>query len=351
MTPRERFLNACRRKPVDTTPVWFMRQAGRFLPEYRRLRKDHSILQLAKTPNLSVEVSMMPIRAFAVDAAILFADIMLPLEPMGVDLDIPDNEGPVIRTPVRSADDVDRLATFNVPTELGFVLETVGTLHDELQDERALIGFSGAPFTLASYLIEGGPSRQFLETKLMMHRHPDVWHRLMDKLTVVVGDYLAAQLRAGADAVQVFDSWVGCLSPSDYQRFVQPYTRRVFDAVKESGAPTIHFGTNTADLLSSMAQAGGDVIGVDWRTPLSVAWKRVGPNHAIQGNLDPAALAASLEAAKQETQAILEDVAGRPGHIFNLGHGVLPQTPPENAKAIVDLVHEESRRLIREVAA
>lgn len=350
MTPRERFLNACRRKPVDATPVWFMRQAGRFLPEYRRLRKDHSILQIAKTPSLSAEVSMMPMRAFAVDAAIVFADIMLPLEPMGVDLDIPDNQGPVIRTPVRSADDADRLATFNVPTELGFVLETVGTLRDELQGERALIGFSGAPFTLASYLIEGGPSRQFLETKLMMHRHADVWHRLMDKLTVVVGDYLSAQLSAGADAVQVFDSWVGCLSPSDYRRFVQPYTRRVFDAVKESGAPTIHFGTNTADLLSSMAEAGGDVIGVDWRTPLSVAWKRVGPNNAIQGNLDPAALAASLEAAKQETQAILEDVAGRPGHIFNLGHGVLPQTPPENAKAIVDLVHEGSRRLVREVA-
>jgi uroporphyrinogen decarboxylase len=349
MNRRERFLHACRREPVDATPIWFMRQAGRFLPGYRALRARHSVLELAKTPELSAQVTQLPLKELDVDAAIIFADIMLPLEPMGVALDIPDDVGPVIQDPIRSSDDVDRLTAVNPRRDLGFVLDALRILKTEIDGERALIGFSGAPFTLASYLVEGGPSRRFLKTKFFMHKQPQAWHRLMEKLSVVVGDYLDAQVHAGADALQLFDSWVGCLSPQDYAEFVAPYSSQVLS--RPFGVPTIHFGTNSGDLLGPMAQAGGDVIGVDWRTPLDEASRRTGPAVALQGNLDPAVLAADAAAAKRAASEILRRVAGRPGHIFNLGHGVLPETPVDNARQLVDHVHEESRRAQRTVPA
>lgn len=335
------FLRACHRLPVDFTPVWFMRQAGRYMAEYRAIREKYSLLEICYHPELAAEVTLQPVRALGVDAAILFADILLPAIPLGVGLEFAKGEGPVLHNPVRTMDDVKNLRPVNPETDLGYVMEAIRILRRELTT-TPLIGFCGAPFTVASYLIEGGSSREFLKTKTMMYAAPEVWHALMEKLSVVLSDYLVAQIRAGAQAVQVFDSWVGALSPSDYEAFVLPYSQKVLTAAKEEGVSVIHFGTNTATLLPLMKRAGGDVIGLDWRIPLDDGWKILGDDVAVQGNLDPAALFAPLPEIKKRVQDILKRANGRPGHIFNLGHGILQHTPVDNVKAVVDMVHEFS---------
>lgn len=348
MNGRERFLAACRCEPVDATPIWFMRQAGRYLPEYRALRKRHSILELASTPDLAAEVAMQPMRRFDFDAAILFADIVLPLRPMGVDLDLVDNVGPVITSPIREARHIEALQPVHAPTDLSFVMETIRRLKENLEGERALIGFSGAPFTLASYLIEGRPSREFVETKRLMHGQPEAWEFLMGKLADVVAGYLEAQVQAGADAVQLFDSWAGHLSPSDYRKFVRPYTQRILARLAGRGAPRIHFATPTAGLLPEMAGLDAEVIGLDWRVSLAAARAALG-HVAVQGNLDPAVLATSAAETEAAAQRILAEAAGGPGHIFNLGHGILPGTPPEHVERLVQTVHATSQRISLEV--
>ena len=340
--PRARFLRACRRLPVDRTPVWFMRQAGRYLPEYRALRRRYSLLELCRQPDLAVEVTLQPVRRLGVDAAILFADILLPLIPMGADLAFHPGRGPVINNPLREEADLARLRPVQVEEDLGYVLETVRLLRRELPAEVPLIGFAGAPFTVASYLIEGGSSRYFLHTKQMLYRRPDLWRRLMGRLVPVLTEYLVAQAEAGAQALQIFDSWAGALSPQDYRAYVLPYLRPMIARVRETGVPVILFGTVTATLLEAMAEAGADVIGVDWRVPLDVAWERLGPDLALQGNLDPAALFAPPEELARRVEDVLRRAGGRPGHIFNLGHGVLPQTPVEALQQVVDLVRRDA---------
>ena len=329
------FLRACRREPVSRTPVWFMRQAGRYMPEYRALRERHSLLTLCRTPELAVEVTLQPVKALGVDAAILFSDILLPLDPLGIPFDFKAGEGPVIERPLRSRADIDGLRRFEPRQELGMVLEAIRLLRRTL--EVPLIGFAGAPFTLASYAIEGGHSAQFLLTKRLMYEDPASWHALAALLAGVVGEYLVAQVEAGVQAVQLFDSWVGALDEDDYREFVLPHTRAIFDRLRGTGVPTIHFGTGTGHLLAVQREAGGDVIGVDWRTPLDVGWSRV-PGSAVQGNLDPTALFAPRERLLARVDAVLRLAAGRPGHIFNLGHGILPGTPVENVRAVVDHV-------------
>jgi len=335
----QRFLQACRRQPVDRTPVWLMRQAGRYLPEYRKIRERHSLLEICRTPELAVEVTLQPLRRFALDAAIIFADLLLPFEPMGVDFEFAAGEGPVIHTPVRDAGAVERLRPVDPDESLGYVLEAIRMVRPELGG-AALIGFAGAPFTLASYLIEGGSSRNYLHTKRLMYQDPATWHGLMRKLSIVVSDFLRAQIRAGAQAVQLFDSWVGALSPADYREYVLPHSRFVFEALAHLDAPKIHFGTGTSSLLELMRDAGGEVIGIDWRIDLDMAWERLGPRVAVQGNLDPVALFGPPHVLKQRVQEILGRAAGRPGHIFNLGHGILPETQPESVAAMIQTVHE-----------
>lgn len=339
----DRFLKACRREAVDCTPVWFMRQAGRYMQEYQAIRAKHSILEVCKTPELAAQVTLQPIERFPLDAAIIFADILLPLEPMGISLDFVESEGPVIRNPVRDRASVDRLRVID-GDELGYVGEAIQQARRALAGRVPLIGFAGAPFTLASYAIEGGGSRQYIETKQFMYREPEAWHRLMDKLARVVTGYLRRQIRAGAQAVQLFDSWVGCLSPGDYAEYVLPHVQLVFDGLKREQIPLIHFGTGTAALLKLMRDAGGDVIGVDWRVSLDAAWDVVGHDVALQGNLDPVVLFAPLHEIERRVEDILRRAAGRPGHIFNLGHGILPNTPVENVAATVELVHKLSQR-------
>jgi uroporphyrinogen decarboxylase len=337
----DRFLKACRRQPVDCTPVWFMRQAGRYMSEYQAVRKKHSILEVCKTPELAAQVTLQPVERFPVDAAIIFADILLPLEPMGLTLEFVESEGPVIRNSIRDRAAVDRLRIID-GDELNYVSEAIRTACQALR--VPLIGFAGAPFTLASYAIEGGSSRNYIETKQFMYREPEAWHRLMDKLARVVTGYLRRQIRAGAQAVQLFDSWVGCLSPADYAEYVQPHVRLIFDGLKHEQVPMIHFGTGTTSLLRLMREAGGDVIGVDWRIHLDEAWKTIGHDAAIQGNLDPVALFAPLHEIERRVDDILRRAGGRPGHIFNLGHGILPQTPVESVAAVTELVHKLSQR-------
>ncbi len=336
-----RFLRACRREPVDVTPVWFMRQAGRYMAEYRAIREKYSLLEICYQPELAAEVTLQPVRALGVDAAILFADILLPVIPLGLGLEFAKGEGPVIGKPVRTLGDLAALKPVEAETDLGYVMEAIRILRQELK-ETPLIGFCGAPFTVASYIIEGGSSREFLNTKTMMYSAPEVWRALMDKLSTVLADYLVAQIRAGAQAVQIFDSWVGALSPQDYEDFVLPYSQRVLDAARAENVPVIHFGTNTTTLLPLMKRAGGDVIGLDWRVPLDDGWARLGHDVAVQGNLDPALLFAPQPEIKKRVQDILRRAQGRPGHIFNLGHGILQHTPVENVKAVVDMVHELS---------
>jgi uroporphyrinogen decarboxylase len=337
----DRLVRACRREPVDATPVWFMRQAGRSFAAYRKLRERHGILELAKDPALCAEVTLMPVNELGVDGAVLFADIMLPLEPMGVELHIEPEVGPIIPRPIRSMADVEALRPFEADG-IWFTLEAIRLVRAELAGRAGVIGFSGAPFTLACYLIEGRPSRDFATAKAFMFGQPGAWHRLMDRLALMVIDYLRAQVDAGADVVQLFDSWVGGLGPADYRAFVQPYVRRIFESLAD--VPTIHFGTGAAALLPDLAAAGGDVIGLDHRVALGEAWRRVGHDRGVQGNLDSARLLAGWAATEDGARAVLDEAMGRPGHIFNLGHGVLPATDTDLLRRLVDYVHEVTAR-------
>jgi uroporphyrinogen decarboxylase len=341
MEMNNRFLQACHRQPVDATPVWFMRQAGRYMPEYRAIREKYSLIEICKHPEIAAEVTLQPVRAFGVDAAILFADILLPVIPLGLGLEFAKGEGPVIASPVRTLNDVRNMKPFDAESDLGYVMEAIRILRGELKD-IPLIGFCGAPFTVASYIIEGGSSREFIKTKMMMYSAPEVFHALMARLSDVLADYLVAQIHAGAQTVQVFDSWVGALSPSDYETFVLPYSQKVLSAAKNAGVPVIHFGTNTTTLLPLMKRAGGDVIGLDWRIPLDDGWSLLREDVAVQGNLDPITLFAPLPELKARVHDVLRRANGRPGHIFNLGHGILQHTPVDNVKAVVDIVHEYS---------
>jgi uroporphyrinogen decarboxylase len=337
------FMRACRRESVPYTPVWLMRQAGRYMPEYRALRERTSFLELCKNPQLASEIMCAAVERLGVDAAIVFSDLLPILEPMGIELEFAAGEGPVIHNPVRESGDVDRVAELESVESLHFVFETVAQTRRDLPEHIPLIGFSGAPFTLASYAIEGGASRNFLHTKTLMHRAPAAWQELMQRLARSILRYLNAQIAAGAQAVQLFDSWVGCLSPGDYREFVLPHVRTIVGGLAP-GAPLIHFGTGNPALLPLMAEAGGNVIGLDWRVDLAEGWKMVGLDRAVQGNLDPAVLLANRETIGDQARAILDAAAGRPGHIFNLGHGVLQQTPVDNVRALVDVVHEASAR-------
>lgn len=340
---KDRFLRACRRESVDCTPVWFMRQAGRYMSEYRDLRTKHSILELCKTPELAARVTLQPIDRFPLDAAIIFADILLPLEAMGLQLEFAEGEGPVIHNPVRDRAGVDRLKMID-GDELQYVAEAVAVARRMLNGRVPLIGFAGAPFTLASYAIEGGSSRNYVLTKQMMYREPEAWHRLMDKLARVVVGYLRRQIKAGAQAIQIFDSWVGCLSAGDYAEYVMPHVQLIFDGLKHEGVPMIHFGTGTTAILGAMRKAGGTVMGVDWRVPLDDAWATVGHDMAVQGNLDPVALFGPPHEIERRVEDILRRAGGRPGHIFNLGHGILPQTPVDHVAATIEMVHKLSMR-------
>lgn len=340
----ERFLRACRRQPVDCTPVWLMRQAGRYMEEYMAIRREHSFLTMCKAPELAAEVTLQPVNRLGVDAAILFADILLPLEGMGIDLEFAKDEGPVIHNPVRTAADVDRLRVIEPEEAVPYVLEAVRLVRRELDGEVPLIGFSGAPFTLASYMIEGGGSKAYIRCKQLMWGAPAVWHALMAKLAEVVIRYLRAQIEAGAQAVQIFDSWVGALGPEDYEAFVLPHSRRVVEGLGGEGVPVIHFANNASTLLELVRRAGGDVIGVDWRIRLDDAWKRLGYDVAIQGNLDPIALFAPPAIIEGKVKGVIEQAGGRPGHIFNLGHGIQKETPVEHVIALVEAVHRHGRR-------
>jgi uroporphyrinogen decarboxylase len=329
---------------VERTPVWFMRQAGRSLPAYREVRKRHGLFEICRRPELCAEVTLQPVRAHGVDAAVLFADIMLPVLGMGVDVELVEGVGPVVRDPIASPADVERLRVPEPEEAVPFVLETVRIVRGELDDERAMVGFAGGPFTVAGYLIEGKPTRDFVRTKTCMYAAPDVWHALMEKLADTFAAYLAAQARAGADVVQLFDSWVGALSVEDYREFVAPYSARILQAVD---VPTIHFGTGTTHLLRDLKAAGGDVIGLDWRVPIETGWDLVGSGRGVQGNLDPAVLLGPWERAEDAAGRILDAVAGRRGHVFNLGHGVLPATDPADLRRLVELVHERSAVEVR----
>ena len=338
-----RFLRACRRETVDATPIWLMRQAGRYMPEYRRLRERHALLDLIKTPELACEVTLQPMNAFALDAAIIFADILPPLEGMGLDLAFAPGEGPVIGNPVRTAADIVRLRTPPPEESLWFTLEAIRRARAQL-DPRGLplIGFSGAPFTLAAYAVEGGGSRNHERVKALMMEEPDLWRQLMTKLSEVVGAYLLAQAQAGAQALQLFDSWAGQLAPADYRDFVAPYTRRALAIAREAGVPTIHFATNTSGMVEEIRDAGGDVISVDWRIELDAARRRLGDGVALQGNLDPLALCVPWERLRPRAQHTLDQMRDSVGYVFNVGHGVLPQTPVENVQRLVEFVHEYS---------
>ena len=339
MTGRERFLAAVQRKQPDCTPVWFMRQAGRCLPEYRELRQRHPFLEVATTPELAAEATLMPVDRFGVDGAVLFADIMLPLEGMGVPFEIQPGIGPVIANPIRSADAVDALRVVDAEEGTPYVLDALRLLRNELGDRAALLGFAGAPFTLACYLVEGRPTKEYPTTKAMMYGDPELWHRLMSRITDTTILYLKGQAEAGADVVQLFDSWLGLLDVESFREYVQPYTLRIFDTMRGI-VPTVHFSTGTTQLLEAIGETGPDVVSVDWRLPIDVAWQRLGYKTGIQGNLDPARLMAPWDAIRTGADDILERIGGRAGHIFNLGHGILPQTDPEKLSSLVHHVHE-----------
>lgn len=337
----DRLVKACRLQPVDATPVWFMRQAGRFLPEYRKIREKHDVISICKNPDLCAKVTSLPVEILGVDAAIMFADIMLPLEGMGVEFEIKEGLGPLIKEPIKSLDSVNSLTALNPKDDVPYVLEAIAQVKKILS--VPLIGFCGAPFTLASYLIEGRPTRDFLNTKMLMYRDPKTWHALMNELATAMANYLRAQVKAGVDVVQLFDSWVGCLSPHDYHQYVLPHSRRIFKELEGIGVPRIHFGTGTSNLLEEMKQAGGDVFGVDWRIPIDVAWGRLGSGVGIQGNLDPAVLLGTSELIKSQAREILMRTKGRVGHIFNLGHGMLPETSPQKVIGLVNFVHDSTQ--------
>jgi uroporphyrinogen decarboxylase len=330
---------ACRREPVERTPVWFMRQAGRSLPEYREIRKRHTLFEVCQQPELCAQVTLQPVRAHGVDAAVMFADIMLPVVGMGVAVDLVENVGPVIERPIASRADVERLRTPEPEESVPFILEAVRLVREGLAPEQALVGFAGGPFTVAGYLIEGRPTRDFLKTKACMYGSPEVWHALMEKLADVFVRYLQGQVRSGADVIQLFDSWVGALSVDDYREFAAPYSARILGSLD---VPTIHFATGASHLLEDLALAGGDVVGLDWRIPIERGWELVGEERGVQGNLDPALLLGPWERVEGVAVRILDAVGGRPGHVFNLGHGVLPQTDPTDLRRLVELVHERT---------
>jgi len=333
-------VRAARGEMVDRRPVWFMRQAGRSLPEYRKIRESYDLFTICQNPDLCAEVTLQPVRRLGVDGAVLFADIMLPVAfGLGVELQLVDGVGPVVEHPIRAQADIDRLQSRPAEEAVPFVLETIRLLRRQLDPSVAVIGFSGAPFTLAGYLIEGKPSRDFLKTKAMMYADPALWDALMTRLSRLVLEYLIAQVEAGAQLVQVFDSWVGALSPSDYRQYVLPTMTGIFSGLRRAGAPSIHFGTGTAGILPLMREAGGDVMGVDWRVDLGEAWRVIGYDRGIQGNLDPALLLGPWSVVEDGARRVIEAAGGRPGHIFNLGHGVLPDSPVENLQRLVEYVH------------
>lgn len=337
------FIRACRCEPTAYTPIWLMRQAGRYQPEYRALRQEFSFIDLCKTPELAAQVTILPVQQFKLDAAIIFADILLLLEPLKIGFTFTENQGPKILTPVRSSQEIDRMSErIDVHRSLGYVLQAIRIVTSELSQHVPLIGFSGAPFTLASYIIEGGGSRDYLNTKRLMFKDPSAWEVLMTKLTNAIVEYLNAQVEAGVQALQIFDSWIGCLNQWNYKKYVFPYMKKLFNALNPN-IPVIHFGTGNPALYLPMSQAGGDVIGIDWRVELSTQWNLLG-KVSIMGNLDPASLLAPKDVLEMHARRILDEASGRPGHIFNLGHGVYPQTNPDNVRALVDFVHEQSNR-------
>jgi uroporphyrinogen decarboxylase len=338
------FMRACRREPVAYTPVWLMRQAGRYMREYREVRARTSFLELCKTPDLAAEVTVTAAERLGVDAAIIFADILLIIEPMGIELEFAKGDGPTIHNPVRSAADIDRLREVEDVGSLDFVFEAIKRTRQALRGDVPLIGFCGAPFTIASYIVEGGGSKNYVHTKQLMYDDSGAWHAMMSLISRALAKYLNAQIAAGAQAVQLFDSWVGCLSPDDYRRYVLPHTQSIIRNITP-GTPVIHFGTGTSALLELMCEAGGDVIGLDWRVRLDEAWERIGRDVGVMGNLDPVALFANEDHIRKVAKKILDQAGGRTGHIFNLGHGILPETPVENVMALIDAVHEMSRRL------
>jgi uroporphyrinogen decarboxylase len=343
----DRFLRACRREPVDATPVWFMRQAGRYMADYRALRKRYSLLEICREPELAVAVTMQPVDVIEVDAAILFSDLLVPFTPLGLHFDFVKGEGPSIEHPIRTVGDVERLRRFDPREELPYVFDTIRLLRRELADKVPLIGFAGAPFTLAAYAIEGGPSTNYLQTKTFMYSQPDAWHRLCERLAITVSEFLLAQVEAGAQALQIFDSWAGALGRDDYREFALPHTRSIFDRVGSAGVPMIHFGVGATAILGDLAEAGGDVIGLDWREPLDEGWARV-PGRAVQGNLDPATLLGPPDRMMAAARDVLRRAGGRSGHIFNLGHGVQPQTPLEHVQELARFVHQETRATTRQ---
>lgn len=339
--PQSRFVKACKSQSVDRTPVWFMRQAGRYMAEYRAVRKQYSLIEICKKPEVAAEVTITAAEALGVDAAIIFADLLLPLEVMGLPFHFSAGEGPVIEKPLREKAHIEALRTDRA-ADLGYVSEAVKLVVKHFGSHLPVIGFCGAPFTLASYMIEGGGSRNYVHAKKMMYSSPAVWDELLRKLVVVTSAYAAEQVRAGADTIQIFDSWVGCLSVEDYRRYVLPRTTELVKSVQTTGVPVIYFGTDSATLLSSMSETGAEVIGLDWRIPLDDGWKAVGTKHAVQGNLDPVLLFAEWKELKLRAADILRRAAGRSGHIFNLGHGILPETPVDNVKALARFVQEHS---------
>ena len=338
---RQRFLRACAGEAVDCTPVWFMRQAGRYMAEYRALRRDHSILEICKTPRLAAEVTRQPIDALDVDAAIIFADLLLPVEPMGLGLEFVAGDGPKIERPVRSRAAIDSIDTRHA-ADLDYVGESIALVRRNLDDRVPVIGFVGAPFTLASYMIEGGGSRHYAATKALMWTDPAGWRELMERIVSVLAPYAASQVAGGASAIQIFDSWVGALSPADYERFVLPHSQELVRRIQTSGVPVIHFGTGNGGFLHLFNRAGGDVLGLDWRVDLAAAWASIGHSTPVQGNLDPIALLAPLPELRRKVEAVLDGAGGRPGHIFNLGHGIIPETPVEHVRAAVSMVREYS---------
>ena len=362
MSQNNRFIRACRREEVDRTPLWFMRQAGRYMPEYRAIRERYSFLEMVKTPDLAAEITLQPVRAFEIDAAIIYADILPPLEGMGLHLSFAKGEGPIIHNPVRTLADIERLVQPEPRETVAYTLDAIQLVQRSLAGRIPLIGFCGAPFTLASYAIEGGSSREYRRTKLLMYREPQAWHALMHKLARLVGDYALAQIAAGADAIQIFDSWAGALAPNDYAEYVLPYVQEVIATIKNqeprienqepglrgdssqfsvlgSTVPVIYFGTGMTGMLGLLRQTGADALGIDWRIALDDAWVQIGPGYAIQGNLDPHALFAPWPEIERRAADILERAAGRPGHIFNLGHGILTETPVENVARLAEFVH------------
>lgn len=334
-----RFLRACLRQPVDRTPVWFLRQAGRYMQEYREVRKHHTLVEICKQPELAAEVTITAAEKLGVDAAIIFADLLLPLEPMGLDFEFVAGEGPQVHKPLRTLEDVEALVTDRA-AELGYVSRAIERVSRHFGEQKAVIGFCGAPFTLASYMIEGGSSKNFVEAKRFIYNNPRAWQLLNEKIFTVLEQYCRQQVEAGADAIQIFDSWVGALSLSDYKEFAFEPTRRLVRAVQSLGVPVIYFGVETAGLLGTMAETGADVMGLDWRQPLDTGWRAVGYNTAVQGNLDPITLFAPEELLEKRVREILRSANGRPGHIFNLGHGIVPGTPVENVQAVVRMIRD-----------